>query len=597
LWCQGFDYDAAGRAQSSLMTIGGQNYVFGYTHRWVGLESMRYPSGRLASYGFDLAGRASSVTGYASGIQYAPHGAVSSLSLQNGVVQTTGYNSRLQPVSIAAGSLLTLGFGYGTTNNNGNVLSQTISVPGASATQNYTYDNLNRLSGASEGSTWSRTFGYDAYGNMWVDTNNGVAADSFTPRSGSWFNSSNRLVNGGLPIQYSDSGELLQIGGYAFTYDAESRLKTNTLNSSTTTYSYDGEGRRVKKALAGGATTTYVYDAMGRLAAEYGGTVDTGGTQYLTADHLGSTRLMTNASGGMVKRYDYLPFGEEIPAGIGFRTSALGYAADAFPLKFTGKPRDYESGLQLDFFGARYFGSAMGRFTSADPKMFPSAFGDPQSWNKYAYTRNNPLRYVDPNGEDWMDVVAGAMNASGSDFLFGAGRATGGNADFRVGQAVGDAVATVAGTAVALFGGTETVVTSPAAVTVVGAVIPAAGVAAAAYGTSAAVVAGGHLVAAAFASDATSSGRPYEGTPQNQDRMSKGKAPVGKDGKPVELHHEGQASEGSLEELTQGEHRGGENFKKNHPNTGQQPSQIDRSKFRQQREQYWKDKTRKPDEQ
>ena len=263
----------------------------------------------------------------------------------------------------------------------------------------------------------------------------------------------------------------------------------------------------------------------------------------------------------------------------------------------TGKLRDYESGLQLDFFGARYFGSAMGRFTSADPKMFPSAFGDPQSWNKYAYTRNNPLRYVDPNGEDWMDVVAGAMNASGSDFLFGAGRATGGNADFRVGQAVGDAVATVAGTAVALFGGTETVVTSPAAVTVVGAVIPAAGVAAAAYGTSAAVVAGGHLVAAAFASDATSSGRPYEGTPQNQDRMSKGKAPVGKDGKPVELHHEGQASEGSLEELTQGEHRGGENFKKNHPNTGQQPSQIDRSKFRQQREQYWKDKTRKPDEQ
>jgi len=49
--------------------------------------------------------------------------------------------------------------------------------------------------------------------------------------------------------------------------------------------------------------------------------------------------------------------------------------------------------------------------------------------------------------------------------------------------------------------------------------------------------------------------------------------------------------------MTQSEHRGGENFSKNHPNTGQQPSQIDRSKFKQQREQYWKDKAKKPDQQ
>jgi RHS repeat-associated protein len=390
-------YDALGRVTAGNQNTGGTAYSFSYAYNLLdGLTSMTYPSGRAVSYAFDGAGRVSGVNGYASGIQYAPHGAPSQVNLANSVTETTAYNSRLQPTSITAGSLLTLGFGYGTTNNNGNVVSQTISVPGASGTQSYSYDNLNRLNEASEAGAWSRTFGYDAYGNMWVDTNNGVAANSFTPRSGSWFNSSNRLVNGGLPIQYRDSGELQQIGGYAFTYDAESRLKTSTLNGVTTTYSYDGEGRRVLKT--GGTTTTYVYDAMGRLAAEYGGTVDTGGTQYLTSDHLGSTRLVTNATGNMVSRHDYLPFGEEIPAGVGFRTAGLGYLADAFPLKFGGKERDTES--QLDYFGARYFDGRQGRFTSPDPVIITSdRMKNPQQLNLYAYVADNPLRYIDPTGE------------------------------------------------------------------------------------------------------------------------------------------------------------------------------------------------------
>ena len=221
---------------------------------------------------------------------------------------------------------------------------------------------------------------------------------------------------------------------------------------------------------------------------------------------------------------------------------------------------------------------------------------DPQSWNKYSYTRNNPLRYTDPDGEDWKDIWAGAVNAFGSDNLLGAGRALGGNSDFRQGQAIGDAAATITGTAEALFGGGEAIITSPAALTVAGAVIPVAGVGVAAHGATTAVVAGGHLAAAAFADNNQQGGGPYENTPQNQERMSKGKAPVDKDGKPVELHHEGQASEGNLKEMTQGEHRGGENFKKNHSNTSQEPSQIDRSKFKQQREQYWKDKAKQPDQ-
>jgi len=64
----------------------------------------------------------------------------------------------------------------------------------------------------------------------------------------------------------------------------------------------------------------------------------------------------------------------------------------------TGKERDTESGL--DNFVKRYFGSSMGRFMTPDAFYKDSHVGDPQSWNEYAYARNNPLRYVDPTGQN-----------------------------------------------------------------------------------------------------------------------------------------------------------------------------------------------------
>ncbi len=64
--------------------------------------------------------------------------------------------------------------------------------------------------------------------------------------------------------------------------------------------------------------------------------------------------------------------------------------------KFTGKERDSESGL--DYFGARYRGSALGRFSSPDDPLVDQEAKDPQSWNLYSYVRNNPLRNVDRDG-------------------------------------------------------------------------------------------------------------------------------------------------------------------------------------------------------
>jgi RHS repeat-associated protein len=64
---------------------------------------------------------------------------------------------------------------------------------------------------------------------------------------------------------------------------------------------------------------------------------------------------------------------------------------------FTGKERDAESGL--DYFGARYYGSSMGRFMSPDPAGLSAVkLANPQTWNWYAYVQNNPLRYTDPTG-------------------------------------------------------------------------------------------------------------------------------------------------------------------------------------------------------
>jgi RHS repeat-associated protein len=70
----------------------------------------------------------------------------------------------------------------------------------------------------------------------------------------------------------------------------------------------------------------------------------------------------------------------------------------------TLKERDIETGL--DYFGARYYSSTQGRFTGADNPGFSNGT-DPQTWNLYAYTANNPLRRIDPDGHDWFQIGTG----------------------------------------------------------------------------------------------------------------------------------------------------------------------------------------------
>jgi RHS repeat-associated protein len=117
---------------------------------------------------------------------------------------------------------------------------------------------------------------------------------------------------------------------------------------------------------------------------------------YYHTDAIGSVRATTNAA-GQITHYDYLPFGEswQPPAAPETR-------------RFGGKERDAETGF--DYFGARYYASGNGRFTTVDPAVpLSAALQDPQLWNRYTYVRNSPLRYTDPDGRCIWDLCIGEV--------------------------------------------------------------------------------------------------------------------------------------------------------------------------------------------
>jgi RHS repeat-associated protein len=152
--------------------------------------------------------------------------------------------------------------------------------------------------------------------------------------------------------------------------------------------------------------------------------------RWLVADQLGTPRMIFDQSGDLtvldqngnyvrgVTRHDYLPFGEELFAGVGGRTSQQGYTvSDNVRQKFTGYERDSESGL--DYAQARYYSNTQGRFSGPDGYniFFEMNSGrdskerdwirrayiwEPKNWNRYVYCINNPTNLFDPSGLIWV---------------------------------------------------------------------------------------------------------------------------------------------------------------------------------------------------
>ena len=290
------------------------------------------------------------------------------------------------------------------------------------AVQEYRYDSLNRLTLAAENSgatvtcpdtssTWCQHYTYDAAGNRMIDQRSGDSALVWDTNSFS--TATNRISDSHW--KYDDAGRLTQdYLGETIAYDAENRqiavckrgdtcANPTQQAASRTLYVYDGEGQRVERidvdSQQTATQTVFVYDVGGNLAAEYSSVGSSqSGTQYVMADHLGSTRLVM--SGGQVnERHDYLPFGYELypkPGNWRLGSGIVGYATDTVRQKFTGQERDVET--TLDYFNARYFSPAQGRFTSPDPGNAGADPTDPQSWNGYAYVSNNPMNLTDPSG-------------------------------------------------------------------------------------------------------------------------------------------------------------------------------------------------------
>ena len=323
------------------------------------------------------------------------------------------------------------------TDNNGNVRRQVNYAPKPGGggdvipqLDDYTYDSLNRIGGLTEwqldaSGNWqpnvvTQNYSYDRYGNRCVASATG-GVSNYCPT----YTASNNRIGG---LTYDAAGNTIQdlLTGGTMTYDGENRLLTATSGGGAI-YAYDGEGKRVKR-VAAGQTWWYVYGIGGELLAEYlssapttarkeygyrGGQLlvvwdgDKSGNEqlkWLVQDHLGSTRMEADKSGslGGMRRHDYAPFGEEMYAGIRRNggNGQYGYEPPQSSVRqrFGSKERDTETGL--DYFLARYYSNNQGRFTGPDIPFADQFENDPQSWNLYAFVRNNPCANTDPNGRE-----------------------------------------------------------------------------------------------------------------------------------------------------------------------------------------------------
>ncbi len=315
--------------------------------------------------------------------------------------------------------------------DNGNVYGIT-NDKDSTRNQTFTYDLLNRLISAQNAGTdctqtilggnkkfWGNTYNYDAWGNLLAKAVSKCSSETLSVVAGV----NNRIST--LGYVYDAAGNMTNDGlGNSYTFDLENRIT----GAGGYTYTYDGDGNRVKKANGATASSGTLYwymtpgivaesDLAGTLKSEYvffGGErvarrdlVAPAGVFYYFSDHLKTASVITDAIGNIVSESDYYPWGGELQ----FVNN------DSNHYKFTGKERDGESGL--DYFGARYYSNGLGRFISADwsatPISVPYAdFDDPQTLNLFGYVRGLPTTRADWDGHDWRDELKGAVIGTGN---------------------------------------------------------------------------------------------------------------------------------------------------------------------------------------
>jgi RHS repeat-associated protein len=402
-----------------------------YQNNFAGmLATVTYPSSRVVTYTPDGAGRTSKAIDVPNSINYmigtcangtdslgacyTPPGALSSVTNGANLISTFYYNSRLQPCRMSAkssgtapascmdtavGNVLdfTYNFSLGSADN-GNVTKITNNRD-TTRSINYGYDNFNRVAYAyTDGNLWGETYNIDSWGNLYK-----ISAYTGKPQPEN-LNQTAGANNHFVGMSYDAAGNLLNDGASNYVFDGENRITSGA----GVTYTYDGDGRRVKKSsgklywygtgsdpldetdLSGNTNNStfneYIFFAGKRIARrDYQNNVN-----YYFSDHLGSSRIVVSSTGSILDDSDFYPFGVERVV-----TSSSGNR-----YKFTGKERDSESGL--DHFQFRNLASTMGRWMSPDPiNLTAKRLVNPaNTLNKYIYGGNNPLLYTDPTGQD-----------------------------------------------------------------------------------------------------------------------------------------------------------------------------------------------------
>jgi RHS repeat-associated protein len=337
---------------------------------------------------------------------YNVDGTISAVTHANGDSDSFQYDpntGRMTQYQFTVGATPKSLVGKLTWNANGTLQQQQIATDQFNAanvqTCTYTYDDITRLATGNCGTPWSQTYSYDQYGNVLQKSGNGPFQASYSNP-----NTTNRIATivGEPNPSYDANGNLLSAESHTFSWDP------NWGNSSSIdgkTLTYDALGRMVEMQ-NGSATTQFMFGPTGKVAIMNGQTevqsfqpfpgggvfVHRPGSQtnyWRHADLLGSSRLATTLPGRALF-YDgaYASFGENyVETGTTDRS-------------FTGQTQDTTAtfGGIYDFMFRKY-SPVQGRWISPDPAGVGAADpSNPQSWNRYDYTFNNPVSSADPLG-------------------------------------------------------------------------------------------------------------------------------------------------------------------------------------------------------
>jgi len=393
----------------------------GYSYDAAGyLASLTYPGNKTVTYAYDELNRLKTVTDWdgrvTSYTNYDAAGRLKIFTYPNGVSAIHDYDAagRLSYLLYSKQNTILRAFTY-EYDRVGNRKIRRSLIDG-NIEESYSYDALYRLTDAYYADTAKYVvYSHDAAGNRTQQqeaTGNGPWSTTFT---GTYDAADQLQSGGGWTRTYDENGSQLIDGPRSLSWSPQ-HLLSQVAMFDTTTFTYDGDGRRVRQGKSG-IVTDYVPDTTRKISEVlmetstasttyyiYGHdllySIESGAPHYLHADGIGSTLVGTNGLGQEDTRHTYDVFGA-------IRSMSGSHVTRR---RFTGEEND-DTGLI--FLRARYYNPGVGRFVSRDP--FPMDAMDTQSVNRYVYVKNNPTNYVDPSGEValWDDLAFAAAGALG----------------------------------------------------------------------------------------------------------------------------------------------------------------------------------------